>query len=334
MLNPYVIFDLILIPLHCVPSCSIVKYPMLKRILLTIFTFFLILPMAAKAQNNPAITIAPSLIELDVEALKEYEETITVTNTSDLIIPVNVEIADYTFDENGVPDYSEDETAWGARTWVKAELEDFILEPGESEDITLNFTIPKLAEPGSHLIAIFFKPVLPPSYFAEQSSHVIPYIGAVASLDVRNDDFISPDNYLEINEFNSNKTPVDINFDSNVTNNDVYFHRVEGVVTLTNLFNNTVKEIPIDRTTILPKNSRNLKQILSERIFPGRYKVDIQITDMNEEVSDSTVLWVYPTILEIFLGLVVLSVITFLIIKRKNISKAIKVLSKRETSNF
>lgn len=306
---------------------------MFKRILITTLVLFSLLATATRAQNSPALTLSPSLFEISTEATKEYTKVITVSNTSELILPVNIEISDYRIDADGIPDYSEDETTWSARNWTKAEPADIILEPGESNDITLTIAVPELAEPGSHFITVFFQPVLPPDFFEGEAAQVVPFIGAVGSIDVVNDDFISPDDYLELNDFQPNREAPEINFSSEVKNNDVYFHRIEGTVSFTNLFNNKVKEIPVENITILPRSSRKLKQILDTRIFPGRYKVDIFVTDLEEEVSDTTVLWIYPTILEAGGTVLGISLLVFLILKRKNISKAIRVLSKKETSS-
>jgi hypothetical protein len=314
---------------------------MLKKILLTTLLIAIFLPTAVLSQEedkdnfDPLLTIAPSILDLDVNRKQEIERKISVTNNSGLPIPIKIEVNDYTVDEQGVPDYSEDTSEWSPKDWIKTDPSDLIIKPSEIKEIALSITIPEYAQNGSHFATVFFKPVLPPEYFEKDSAYVIPYIGAVVSLSVKDKDLVTGEDYLEIKEFLKGETENEEKeeFFSKMYNDDVYFHKVTGNIVITNIFNKQVAVHPIDSVTLFPQKVRSLTNILDQDFPFGRYRAELQVSDESEQTFRNLVFWEKPTVWEIvfisiriILLILLIGVALLVVIKRNNLKKAIVIL--------
>lgn len=312
---------------------------MLKKILTTTLLIAIFLPTVVLAQEeesfDPLLTIAPSILNLDVERKEENEETIKVTNNSDFPLPVKVDVNDYTVDENGIPDYSEDLTELSPKSWIKLDPSDLIIEPFETREILLRITIPEYAQNGSHFATVFFKPILPPEYFEKDSAHVIPYIGAIISLNVKDKDLVTGENYLEIKEFSKKEIEDEEKeeFFSKMYNDDVYFHKVTGNIIITNTLNKKASVYPIDSVTLFPQKVRSLTNILDQDLPFGRYRAELQVNDEKEQTFKNLIFWEKPTVWEIVFIIIritslilLIGVIILIVLKRNNLKKALLVL--------
>jgi hypothetical protein len=314
---------------------------MFKRALITILliTSLLSFPTSILAQDilgdeevPPSLTIAPSIIELEVNQNEEITQVISVTNNSDIILPIKIETTEYTQNEFGIPSFSETDLQYSCRDWIEVDPTDFALNPYESRDITITALIPQAAEPGSHFASVLFKPILPPEYFKPQSAHILPYIGSVIALNVNIDEYERINEYLEVENFHSQNhfqsEPLELSF--GIRNKDVYYHKVEGEIIIYNLLNIEVDKVTIDNATIFPKKSRSLSNNLEEQLFGGFYTAKLVIGDGNYQTEKSIRLFVVPSIITILVFLLILDLSILLILKRKNIDDAIRVLLKKQ----
>lgn len=314
---------------------------MFKKILLITILLVSLFPRSIQASEpeGPSITIAPSILDLDVEKEEEIKEVIKITNNSDFPLPVKVDVHDYTVDENGVPDYSKDPTEWSPIGWIEVDPADLILEPLESRDITLKISIPEFAAPGSHFATVLFKPVLPPEYFTKDSAHVIPYIGAVVSLNVAGEELERKEDYLSVKEFvrGESEESKEEEFYTKIYNDDIYHHKVSGEIVIRNIFNKEAAEKSIDDVTLFPQKVRALTSFLSHDLPFGRYKAELKIGDKKDEVLRSIVFWERPTVGEIIFLILrailligMIGVFILIILKRKNLKKAVMILFARK----
>lgn len=315
---------------------------MFKKIFITTVLITILLPIGVLAQElqgdekaSPSITIAPSILDLDVSRSQTLEKKISIKNDADIPIPVKVEINDYSQNEYGIPDYSLDSSDWSPKQWLVIEPADFILESYGVREVTVKITIPEYAQPGSHFATILFKPVLPPEYFEADSAHVIPYIGAIVALNVKGEGLEGEKEYLKIQEFVKQETneEEDEEFFSQVNNDDVYYHKVSGNIVVRNILGKEVAFKSVDEVTIFPKKARSLTSLLEHDLSFGRYKAELHLSDGNEEVVKSITFWEKPTIGEIILiilyaslSLIIMGTSIFVIKNRRNLKKAIKVL--------
>jgi hypothetical protein len=140
-----------------------------------------------------------------------------------------------------------------------------------------------------------------------------------------------------------------------IRNNSTYHLRPEGTATIRNVFNRKVGEIYIPGQTILPGRTRafnvdfspeshftyrwlpeGVSSFLNERIFAGRYKVDLNLyspyisgsLDSVARGGYSMVLYSIPKML-ILLLLAFMVLLLFLIKKRERLIPAVKIFIKR-----
>ena len=264
----------------------------------------LLLPLTSHAQENdgappPALTIAPSIIELEVKPGEKYEEVLYVTNGTSSPLPVTTDFKDYTMDEEGMPVYFEDTSGWSPRDWITVEPPDFILRDNERHEIILDVNVPEKAKSGSHIAALFFQPVLPEDYFEAESAHIIPYIGAVIALNVRNGEEEKRTDYLEIQEF----APVQeedsdvLSFSTKLFNDDVYFHRVGGSIEIYNIFDDNVHSELVGDITLLPEKLRSIEKELSEKLSFGKYRAELVLGESGSNTKTRIAeFWIPPTL--------------------------------------
>ncbi|MFC1780074.1 hypothetical protein ACFLY9_00045 [Patescibacteria group bacterium] len=315
---------------------------MFKRAFTTILliTSLFLFPTSILAQDifgdeeiPPSLTIAPSIIELEVKQNEDLSQNITISNNADILLPVKIEITEYTQDEYGIPTYSETDPKYSCKDWIQVTPIDFVLNPFESRDITMNVQIPQAAVLGSHFATILFKPILPPEYFKPQSAHILPYIGSVVALNVNIDEYKRIGEYLEVENFQSQNhfqnKPLEFSF--GIKNKDVYYHKVEGNIYIYNFLNREIKKLNVDNTTIFPNKSRFLSNNLEKQLFGGFYTAKLKIGDDNYQTEKSISFFVIPSIMTILIFLLILGLSVLLILKRKNIDDALQVLFKRQS---
>ena len=290
-------------------------------------------PSSAKEESLPiSISIYPSILDLDINRNQTTTEEVTIRNETEFLMPVKVEISDYSQGENGLPDYSIDPTIWSAKSWITTSPGDFILEPKATQKVLLEMVIPAYAEPGSHFVTVLFKPVLPPDYFQPQSAHIIPYIGAVVALNVERVGNKKTTDFLEVQSFETDTRTLSntIGFDASLKNTDVFFHKVSGNISILNLLNTEVGKVEIEDSTIFPQKNSSFSKSYGEALFFGRYKAVLNIGEGEYQTSETRTFWVWPSIPQVFIFLAVTVGLVLLIVKRRNVLKAFKTLIAKE----
>jgi len=306
-----------------------------QKITISILFLFFLFPKITFGQEgfeeqkkSPSITITPSIIEIDVSLGQTLEKGITVENEADFAMPIRVDLNDYSQDEEGLPDYSENLSGRSPVSWIEIDPVNLIVEVESTRDVNLKIAVPEEAQLGSHLATVLFKPVLPPEHFEPHSSHVIPYIGAIVALNVKIEDPDRQKDYLQIQKFSSQKPAGSEprEFFSQIKNQDVYYHKIEGEIEISNIFHNVVETIKVDGATILPSKTKKFASKLEETPFYGKYTAKLKVGDQEQRAEQTTSFWVLPSIQSVIIFSFVSMLSFFLILKRKNTKKAIQIL--------
>lgn len=246
----------------------------------------------------PRIGVSPHTFDLQVLPGEVIEQKIKIFNQSEFPIPITARATDFTAeDETGqmLFDESSQDISFASRFWFKIENPDFILDPGEIEEVRFQIEVPDNAEPGGHYAVILFEPRLPSFYFKEEAIvRNIPEIGVLFLTSVKKFT-LEPESgrKLEIVEFSLSKekrlvglenfisrftaaiigiTDVKIvesshlNFILRIKNNDIYHIKPSGRILIYNSFNKKVGDIKVPKRTILPGKSR---------VFPAEFKPEI-----------------------------------------------------------
>jgi hypothetical protein len=261
--------------------------------------FSIALVMPAKAQDiSPRLSVSPHTFQLKVIPGQVIEEKVKILNQSQVSIPMTTKVVNFTAEEESgqmVFDEFSQDPSFVSRLWFKIENPDFILDPGETEEIRFQIRIPDNAEPGGHYAVLIFEPRLPSFYFKEEAMvRNIPEIGVLFLTSVQKFT-LEPDteSKLEISEFSLPKekrlvtlenfvsrllggvalaTEVNIvenpflNFILKIKNNDIYHIKPSGKIIIYNFWGKRVGEVEIKQMTILPGKVR---------IFPVEFKPEI-----------------------------------------------------------
>ena len=244
----------------------------------------------AQEDISPKLMIAPHTFELDVFAGETRKERIKVYNQSDVAIPISTRIVDFTAEEESgymIFDESVSNPSIAARKWIKIENPKFILDPKEVVEVKFSIEVPKDAESGGHYAVILFDATLPDFYFKEDQPKVTPSLGALVMLSVKtlNLEPTAESQKIEIVEFGIPKEQkikgleeaittafqiiprvqaASINivekspsgFTLRIKNNDIFHHKLEGKLLISNMFGKKIGEMQIKSTTILPGKIR------------------------------------------------------------------------------
>ncbi|GAI47741.1 unnamed protein product, partial [marine sediment metagenome] len=131
---------------------------------------------------SPTLGVAPHTFELDVLPGEERFEKIKVFNQSKMPIPISTGLTDFTaVDETGqmIFDKTSQDPSFASRFWFEIENPNFILDPGEMEEVKFKISVPENAEPGGKYAVMLFEPQLPSYYFEEGQPRAIPVIGVL-----------------------------------------------------------------------------------------------------------------------------------------------------------
>ncbi len=250
---------------------------------------------------KPRLGVAPHTFELEVSRGEIFKNKIKILNQSELAIPITTRITDFTAaEETGqmLFDETSQDTSFASRFWIKIENPNFILDPGEVEEVKFSIEVPDNAEPGGHYAVVLFEPQLPSYYFKEGQPRAIPVIGVLFLISVKVEGLIEPETPLTVVEFNipenlhlrklenflvgfvglvteaiaAEKQAFSIvetshlSFTLRIKNNDIYHVKPKGKLLILTGSDKIAGETEITETTILPGKIRE---------FPVEFKPEL-----------------------------------------------------------
>ncbi len=274
---------------------------MIKKLILISLIFLFIGGIASAQEISPKLGVSPHTFELEVERGKVLKDKIKVLNQSEVAIPIAVKITDFTAEEETgqmILDEASQDPSFAPRFWIKTENPNFILDPGEVEEVNFSIEIPENAEPGGHYATVLFEPQLPSYYFKEEGIKTIPVIGVIFLFSVEVEGLTKPEEPFTIVEFNipenlhlrrlenlvagtfglfsevraaekeifSIVETGHLPFTLRIKNSDIYHIKPEGKLVILANNGKTVGETEIQKTTILPGKIRQ---------FPVEFKPEL-----------------------------------------------------------
>ena len=270
---------------------------MIKKIVLISLIFLFISWIAIAQEIKPRLAVAPHTFEFEVSRGEILENKIKVLNQSELAIPMATRISDFTAaEETGqmIFDEASQDPSFASRFWIKIENPNFILDPGETEEVKFSIEVPENAEPGGKYAVVLFEPQLPSFYFKEGQPRTIPVIGVLFLFSVKVEGLERTGKPLTIAEFSipenlhlkrlenlaglisetfaaekrtfliveKSKLP----FTLLLKNEDIYHIKPEGKLEVLKENGKIVGETEIKEITILPGKTRK---------FPVEFKPDL-----------------------------------------------------------
>lgn len=267
---------------------------MFTKLIVILFSL-IFLPCLAMAEGESiGLSVSPQKFELDVFPGEKFDYKIDVSNLSDLALPIKIKIADFNaLDDTGEITFSEAESV--SSKWFEIESPEIILNGQEKKEIKFNLSVPGGAERGGYYNVIIFEPQMPSYYFEEGRPRVVPVVGVLFLISVKNLSIDGEENALglQITEFSIPKEeraaslerfanvfsskglasaqssysqpvlPFAKNppsyFSVKIKNNDYYHIKSSGKIIIYDIFGNKAGQADISQKTILPGRTRSFK---------------------------------------------------------------------------
>lgn len=122
-----------------------------------LLTAYFLLPSTAHAeatqQQSQALSVSPAILEVVADAGKPFTTVVTVTNITNVPLPIKGSVKNFTPNED-IP--QDPNGIFQAQNWFKIAEPDFILQPQERRKITVTISPPSKASPGGHYATIYF----------------------------------------------------------------------------------------------------------------------------------------------------------------------------------
>ena len=269
----------------------------IKVFILVIILF----PFLVNGEEQIKLFVSPEIFELEVKRGQILKDKIKIFNKSEVPIPIGVTVTNFgAQEESGTITFFEEpkrtqkecpetrprdtdggDVSYNPRKWIKIENPNFILEPGEKEEVKFEVNISDNAEPGGHYAVVLFEPKLPSHYFEKGSVKAIPKIGVLFLFSVKVEGLTRTEIPLTIVEFaipekfhlekledffvktvkaaQEELTIVETShlpFTLRIKNNDIYHIKPEGKLVISKENGKIVGEREIQKTTILPGKIR------------------------------------------------------------------------------
>lgn len=143
--------------------------------------------VAVHAQIAPGIAVNPEKFELSLSGGETRTQIVKITNTGKDSLPIHLRPVRWEArDEVGGITFvsTPEDPSFDIAQWIALGKNDFILEPGKSERVSVTIAVPQNAEPGGKYGAVFIEPTLPDFYFSKNEPHVVPQIGVLFLIDI------------------------------------------------------------------------------------------------------------------------------------------------------
>ncbi len=276
---------------------------------------------------HSTIRVSPILlkIQLDPGAKQIYPITIENLTNSPMPIRATVEGFDTSDEQTG---YTINPPSEGSPLahWITISEPDAIIPANTTHEFFIKITIPERVPIGGYHAMIYFTPLY-------QNSSVGSKIGVVALANIGIQDSLK--NKVKISEYFFDKyiyesEPVAMILQ--VTNDSLHYFSTKPTLILRPIWGKP-EEIPLDEKIILPGKSRLWKNVLPiQNTNWGIYKATISTSLENGESVNKTIpLFILP-VRRILIFLVLICMILFIIIKRRNVKNAVSILIDPEKS--
>jgi len=298
---------------------------MKRKVLVLIFVLSgLTLNQAVLGQGG-SIGISPLTFELSGISGDVIENYIKVYNPSSNDIGVKMQVEDIApTGELGFVTVEPAETeTYSLARWIKTEPTEFQLKPQEEKLVKFTLTVPENAEPGGHYGTVLAA-ARSIAGEGQVGAAIVQRIGALVLLTVPGE---MKEN-LAIKDFAvpkySEKGP--INFAVRLENKGSIHVKPKGAITITNWFGKKVAEISMPEKNVLPNGIRKYDLAWNKKwLWQGKYTATLtgSYGMRNTQLTSAVItFWVFPW----KFGLIILAMLILLILIRKRLISAFKVL--------
>ncbi len=320
-------------------------HALIGRAGLLAFVGALLMPLGAYAQVNEGIgvRITPTLIEERVEPGTSVAGTVTVTNTSAFAQEFNLVTRNVTHvDTAGRPTFSREDadTEGTLAAWITLTERSISLASGESARVGYTVLVPEDAPPGTHFGGVF---VDRRADRLDTSGAGVGYmVGALMSIQAGGEVV----ERLQIREFSTDRslyTAPEPEFLVRIENQGNIYEEVQGLVTITDMFGNTVETVTLDPFRAVPEFERETRvRWEGGGLHIGRYTALLSVVHGQESrktVTREVSFWILPLgqIGAVLAGLIVFLLVLYIMVRmyvRKQLAQAGYRATARAKSGF
>lgn len=332
-------------------SSKIILFIVLGLALLVSVTF----PATIKAQQLTKLSVSPVTFELNANPGDKLVNQIKVSNLSDseLLLETKIENIVSTGDRGQVQ-LTVGDTSYSLSKWVSVDVAKFSLAPKEVRNLTFTIQVPTNAEPGGHYGSLLFGTIasatsgstgvgvgqklgtlLLVKVSGQSNENAIIKSIAPKSYNGEWDEKLTVDGEGKILVPKTNdlsNVPTQKYFDHGPIAFDLKFNNLgnvhvkpSGFVTIYNVFQRKIVELPIDQRNVFPGSDRQIAVIWPKsKLWGGYYRAEATAVygSSNQLMTNSIAFWVFPKVIAIVLA-VLLLIFVFI---RKRIARAIRIL--------
>lgn len=269
--------------------------------------------------------ITPVKAEIDLFPGQSVTREVMVANHTGKQITLDFSLEDFA----GSPDPSEshvflgdEDSPWSARAWLDPEMDSIVLDQGEMVTFDVKISAPSDAAPGGHYAALFASSQ-EVAETGEGNVRLTSRVGTLFLIKMAGEiESMGTLNEPEVPSI-TNFGPINIGL---VFNNLGNVHETpSGRVEITNIFGQTVADIPVDEWVVLPESSRRIEVEWGNKWHLGPYNVNAEIVYGEEGnlISATSTIWFFPwpVILAVIIGVLFILLMVFLIVKKRRTSR-------------
>jgi hypothetical protein len=310
------------------------------------------------AQQATKLSISPVTFELNANPGDTLTNEIKVTNLSDANLELDTHVENISgASEQGQVQLTEEETQFSLSSWVTTSPSTLTLAPKEVKTVNYTIKVPKNAEPGGHYGSILVGTIASDKLNTTGAA-VAQRVGSLLLVRVSGDAkelaqvnrfqtktfsgtfdgiattdnkkiFVSRDENFSQETHKTYYQNGPIAFDLLIQNRGNIHVKPAGFVSIYNIFNKKIADLPIDSRNVFPGGQRRITVIWPKKQLWGVYyraQFAAVYGDTHQPLTASTTFWAFP--LWAAITLLVLLVIFFIL--RKRLSKAIRILMRGE----
>lgn len=293
----------------------------MKKLSILLVSGVLLLTSLAPRAHAVSLIVSPPRTDLTGNPGETLQQTIKITNSSDIDIAISAKVADFIVqDDLGTPIQitSGASGRYLASPWFVLDRPDFILKPQQTESIVAIIEIPKDALPGGHYAGVFFSPT-EKGKLNSTGAVVVPQIGSLFGVTVNGDmkyDALIKD--FKVNADVYEFGPVDF---SAVIENQSDTHIKPNVnIVIKDMIGRKLADLPLDSVNIFPFTSRSLKGSWDTVWGLGRYTATLTASyGPGLTASQMLYFWIMPYKLITAIGIVILVLIAIFISVRRHL---------------
>lgn len=279
----------------------------------------------AQDQPTSAIKVSPAIIELIAAPGEVSEVTVTVTNIADVPIPIKASPQAFSEIPQNLSDAQRD--IFDASRWIELIEADFILDPGESQNVRVAVTVPTDAEPGGHYATVYMRSLIPSEVVPESRLYLTARVGILAFLIVKGD--IRENADFPVLRTANVHSHLPVTFETTFRNMGNVHLLPSGVVKIYNWRNQEIEQVQMKPQIVLPGQEFRFLTEWSPSALLGQYTAQVEMrygSDQTVVLSNRVPLWVSPFMLVIMIVVFGGGFLIILVMYRRRIMLALRIL--------